>query len=161
MIDKTNKSLSRSSNSFYADTTSSPSLISESRIVTSKSSDVHQQIQSSNSSSLSLYSSEHDITHVSSINEQHLFNLQSMKYILFDLSTPTNRAHSHQQPYIHNHRIHLTSSAINRQKQQQKIERENLVRLFRIKFSNILKFLFFYMYRKSLNVFNIFVQLVV
>jgi len=38
----------------------------------------------------------------------------------------------HQQPYIHGHtkeyrRVRLTSSAINRQKQQQKIERENLV----------------------------------
>lgn len=38
----------------------------------------------------------------------------------------------HQQPYIHGHsnehrRIRLTSSAINRQKQQQRIERENLV----------------------------------
>lgn len=41
--------------------------------------------------------------------------------------------HHHQQPYIHGHskdyrRVRLTSSAINRQKQQQKIERENLVR---------------------------------
>jgi hypothetical protein len=41
--------------------------------------------------------------------------------------------HNHQQPYIHGHtrdyrRVRLTSSAINRQKQQQKIERENLVR---------------------------------
>ena len=40
--------------------------------------------------------------------------------------------HSNQQPYIHGHRrdsqrIRLTSSAINRQKQQQRIERENLV----------------------------------
>lgn len=38
----------------------------------------------------------------------------------------------HTQPYIHGHsnehrRIRLTSSAINRQKQQQRIERENLV----------------------------------
>jgi hypothetical protein len=41
--------------------------------------------------------------------------------------------HHHQQPYIHGHtkdyrRVRLTSSAINRQKQQQRIERENLVR---------------------------------
>jgi hypothetical protein len=41
--------------------------------------------------------------------------------------------HQHQQPYIHGHtkdyrRVRLTSSAINRQKQQQRIERENLVR---------------------------------
>ena len=40
--------------------------------------------------------------------------------------------HHSQQPYIHGHRrdiqrIRLTSSAINRQKQQQRIERENLV----------------------------------
>ena len=40
--------------------------------------------------------------------------------------------HPNQQPYIHGHRrdsqrVRLTSSAINRQKQQQRIERENLV----------------------------------
>ncbi len=50
----------------------------------------------------------------------------------------TDKKHHHQQqqhhqPYIHGHtkdyrRVRLTSSAINRQKQQQKIERENLVR---------------------------------
>ena len=41
--------------------------------------------------------------------------------------------HHHHQPYIHGHtkdyrRVRLTSSAINRQRQQQRIERENLVR---------------------------------
>ncbi|CAF1017042.1 unnamed protein product [Rotaria sordida] len=45
--------------------------------------------------------------------------------------------HHHQQPYIHGHtkdyrRVRLTSSAINRQKQQQKIERENLKILERL-----------------------------
>lgn len=44
----------------------------------------------------------------------------------------TPHRHQTQQPYIHGHtkdyhRVRLTSSAINRQKQQQRIERENLV----------------------------------
>ena len=55
----------------------------------------------------------------------------------------SSRNHQHQvsQPYIHghhrdHHRVRLTSSAINRQKQQQRIERENLVsqRCFAVKY---------------------------
>ncbi|CAF1135100.1 unnamed protein product [Rotaria sp. Silwood1] len=51
--------------------------------------------------------------------------------------TDKKHHHHHQQPYIHGHtkdyrRVRLTSSAINRQKQQQKIERENLKILERL-----------------------------
>jgi hypothetical protein len=147
----------------------SPSLISKIQIVTSKPPVYPQQNQSLNSS----YSSEHDITDVSSLNEQQPFRLQSMKHVLLGLSTPNSPPSSpvyfhqqelnkkdvrfltndnkktrlqqhYEQPYIHNHqRFRLTSSAINRQKQQQKIERENLVRLFEINFINSLKFFLF------------------
>ena len=58
--------------------------------------------------------------------------------IMADDTEKPARPHSHneareQQPFVHSHRrdhhhrIRLTSSAINRQKQQQKIEQENLV----------------------------------
>ena len=52
--------------------------------------------------------------------------------IVADDADQKHRHQHHQQPYIHGHsnehrRIRLTSSAINRQKQQQRIERENLV----------------------------------
>ena len=153
MIDQTNEI----SDSFYDDNDNSPSFISKVEIVTSKPPVHPQQNQSLNSS----YSSEHDITDVSSINEQQqVFHLQSMKHVLLGSSSPTNppstpvysyqqelnkkdirKTHLHyQQPYIHNHhRFRLTSSAINRQKQQQKIERENLVKLFP---ENSFKFVF-------------------
>jgi hypothetical protein len=192
MINQTNETLPRSSDPFYDDnddSTSPPSLISEIRLVTSKPPVYRQQNQNSNSPSASSHSSEHDITDVSSINEQvqkNPFHLQSMKHVLFGLSSPISHPsspsyfhpqqsikkdnndnekcfHSHyQQPYIHNHRkdhyqIRLTSSAINRQKQQRRIERENLVKFLRIKLTNTLKFFF----RKSYNVFKIFVQLLV
>lgn len=54
--------------------------------------------------------------------------------------------HHHQQPYIHGHtkdyrRVRLTSSAINRQKQQQKIERENLVRQTRNSFLCLVQYI--------------------
>ena len=54
--------------------------------------------------------------------------------IVTDETDKNHHHHHHHQPYIHGHtkdyrRVRLTSSAINRQKQQQKIERENLVRI--------------------------------
>lgn len=58
-----------------------------------------------------------------------------------DDDQPPVRNHQMKQPYIHGHkreqpRVRLTSSAINRQKQQQKIERENLVSISRISETN-------------------------
>jgi hypothetical protein len=139
MIDQENDKIQKSSDSFYDDTTSS--LISEIRIVPSKPPVYHQQSQSSNSLSPLSDSSEYDITNVSSISKkyQHPFHLESMRHVLFGLSTPTSRSSSPVYSYPqqltqkhshHRYRIRLTSSAINRQKQQQRIERENLVRLF-------------------------------
>lgn len=69
-------------------------------------------------------------------NSQQALNKKHVRIVTDD--TDQNHHHHrqhrqhHQQPYIHGHsnerrRIRLTSSAINRQKQQQKIERENLV----------------------------------
>ncbi|CAF3741985.1 unnamed protein product [Rotaria sordida] len=158
-----NEKLTQSTDSFYDDdddnnnnTISPPSLISNIHIVTSKPPIYRQQTQNSNSSNIS----DHDITDVSSINEQqqqHPFHLESMKNVLFGLSTPTTGLPSpvysdqqrsikkdmqilnnnyYQKPYIHNytkdHRFRLTSSAINRQQQQQRIERENLKILERL-----------------------------
>ncbi|CAF2957592.1 unnamed protein product [Rotaria sp. Silwood2] len=159
MVDQTNETLPQLSDSFYDDndsTISPPALISNIQIVTSKPPIYRQQTQSSNSSD----TSEHDITDVSSINEQqHPFHLEAMKNVLFGLSAPTSGLPSpsysdqqqlnkrdmqiltdnySQQPYIHNctkdhhQRIRLTSSAINRQQQQQRIERENLKILERL-----------------------------
>ncbi|CAF3751098.1 unnamed protein product [Rotaria sp. Silwood1] len=160
MIDQTNETLTKPSDSFYDNNYSkiSPSLLmSDIPIVTSKPPIYRLQTQSSNSSN----TSEHDITDVSSIKEhqQHPFHLESMKNVLFGLSARTSSLPSptysdqqqfnkknmqivtdnyYQQPYIHNHnhhnhhRIRLTSSAINRQQQQQRIERENLKILERL-----------------------------
>ena len=170
MIDQTNETLQHLPDSFYDDNDSAISsslLNSENRIVTFKPPVYRQQVQRSNSPSPSSDTSEHDITDVSSINEQqqHSFHLQSMKHVLLGLSPlnsgqafaahtdqqqltregpqmPINKMekeldHYYQRSHISkytkdHHRIRLTSSAINRQQQQQRIERENLVNSYKI-----------------------------
>lgn len=67
-------------------------------------------------------------------NSQQTLNKKHVRIVAADDADHRQHRqhHHHQQPYIHGHsnerrRIRLTSSAINRQKQQQRIERENLV----------------------------------
>ena len=200
MLAKSNEALPRTRDPFFDDDdeedgnppSPNPQLISSIRIVTSKPPVYRRQSQSSNSPSPSSCGSDHDVTDVSSLGNDHRqarqqqqhdqhqrkanherhnpFHLQNMRHVLLGSSAPTSRPpspahpqeqlnkkhvrivadeieknhqnhsnhhhhhnHNHQQPYIHGHtrdyrRVRLTSSAINRQKQQQKIERENLVR---------------------------------
>ncbi|CAF3894953.1 unnamed protein product [Adineta steineri] len=71
-------------------------------------------------------------------HHQQQLNKKHVRIVTDDI----DKSHQHHQsqhrpPYIHNHtrdhrRVRLTSSAINRQKQQQKIERENLRLLDRL-----------------------------
>ncbi|UJR32190.1 hypothetical protein I4U23_019654 [Adineta vaga] len=76
-------------------------------------------------------------------NHQLQSNKKHVRIVTDDIDeNQHNHSHHHQnshqqQPYIHGHakdyrRVRLTSSAINRQKQQQKIERENLRLLDRL-----------------------------
>ncbi|CAF3350161.1 unnamed protein product [Rotaria socialis] len=160
MIDQTNEKLPQLSDSFYDDddsTISPTSVISETRIVATKPPVYRQRTQNSTVSSSSSDTSEHDITDVSSINEQqrHPFHLESMKTVLLGLSAPSSGQPSpayndrqqltrndtiddyYQKSRMQNHvkdnpRFRLTSSAINRQQQQQRIERENLKILQRL-----------------------------
>jgi len=89
MIDQENNKIQKSSDSFYDDTTSSPSspssLMLENPIVTSKPPVNHQKSQSFNSLSPLSDSSEYDITNISLINKkhQHPFHLESMRHVLF------------------------------------------------------------------------------
>ncbi|CAF0832148.1 unnamed protein product [Adineta ricciae] len=73
-------------------------------------------------------------------NHQTQSNKKHVRIVTDDTDQNHHHRHQnshHQQPYIHGHakdyrRVRLTSSAINRQKQQQKIERENMKLLERL-----------------------------
>jgi len=66
--------------------------------------------------------------------QQQQLNKKHVRIVTDETDKNRHNHSQHTQPYIHGHtkdyrRVRLTSSAINRQKQQQKIERENFVRL--------------------------------
>jgi hypothetical protein len=67
-------------------------------------------------------------------HQQKQLNKKHVRIVTDETDKNRHNHSQHTQPYIHGHtkdyrRVRLTSSAINRQKQQQKIERENFVRL--------------------------------
>jgi len=67
-------------------------------------------------------------------HQQQQLNKKHVRIVTDEKDKNRHNQSQHTQPYIHGHtkdyrRVRLTSSAINRQKQQQKIERENFVRL--------------------------------
>lgn len=159
MIDQTNEKLPQLVDSFYDDddddsTPSRAPITTETNIVTSKPPIYRPQPQNSPVSSSTSDTSDHDITDVSSINEHSRppFHLQSMKTVLFGLSDRSSGLPSpadtdrqqlgkndsllsfSQQKHVRSQkkdsqRFRITSSAINRQQQQKRIERENLVSL--------------------------------